>query len=112
MTWARCYVGGQLITFGGENAFSVFNTVRSYNLATNTWSTLPPLAEARHGMGAAVVGNTIYAIDGASLPGHAGSTRTLQTFVPPVPAPPFSSPRPGCWGGSRRSRCSSGTRRC
>jgi hypothetical protein len=29
-------------------------------------------------MGAAVVGNTIYAIDGASLPGHSGSTRTLQ----------------------------------
>jgi hypothetical protein len=29
-------------------------------------------------MGAAVVGNTIYAIDGAQLPGHAGSTRTLQ----------------------------------
>jgi hypothetical protein len=29
-------------------------------------------------MGAAVLGNTIYAIDGASVPGHAGSTRTLQ----------------------------------
>ncbi|HXZ77702.1 MAG TPA: protein kinase, partial [Streptosporangiaceae bacterium] len=71
------YTGGQLITFGGENAFSVFNTVRSYNLATRTWTTLAPLAQARHGMGAAVVGNTIYAIDGAQLPGHAGSTRTL-----------------------------------
>jgi N-acetylneuraminic acid mutarotase len=80
------YVNGQLITFGGENAFSVFNTVRSYNLATKTWSTLPNMAQARHGMGAAVVNNTIYAIDGAHLPGHAGSTRTLQTFVPPVPA--------------------------
>jgi len=72
------YVGGQLITFGGENAFSVFNTVRAYNLATKTWTTLPNMAQARHGMGAAVVGNTIYAIDGASLPGHSGSTRTLQ----------------------------------
>jgi hypothetical protein len=29
-------------------------------------------------MGVAVIGNTIYAIDGASLPGHNGSTRTLQ----------------------------------
>ena len=72
------YVDGQIVTFGGENAFSVFNTVRAYNLATKTWSTLPSLAQARHGMGAAVVGNTIYAIDGASLPGHSGSTRTLQ----------------------------------
>ena len=45
-------------------------------------------------MGAAVVGNTIYAIDGASLPGHAGSTSTLQTFVrDPCPSSPFSSSR-------------------
>ena len=80
------YVNGQIVTFGGENAFSVFNTVRSYNVAAKSWSTLANMAQARHGMGGAVVGNTIYAVDGASLPGHAGSTRTLQTFVPPVPA--------------------------
>jgi hypothetical protein len=36
------------------------------------------MAEPRHGMGVAVVGKTIYAIDGASQPGHNGSTRTLQ----------------------------------
>jgi non-specific serine/threonine protein kinase len=82
------YVNGQIVTFGGENAFSVFNTVRAYNVASKSWSTLANMAQARHGMGAAVVGNTIYAIDGASLPGHAGSTPTLQTFVPPVPARP------------------------
>ena len=72
------YVDGQIVTFGGENAFSVFSTVRAYNVVTKTWSVLPSMAQARHGMGAAVVGNSIYAIDGASLPGHAGSTRTLQ----------------------------------
>jgi non-specific serine/threonine protein kinase len=72
------YVGGQLITFGGENSFSVFRTAQSFNLATKTWSTLPNMAEPRHGMGVAVVGKTIYAIDGASQPGHNGSTRTLQ----------------------------------
>jgi non-specific serine/threonine protein kinase len=83
------YLNGQIVTFGGENAFSVFNTVRSYNVATKSWSTLPNMAQARHGMGAAVVGNTIYSIDGAKLPGHAGSTQTLQTFVPPVPAAPI-----------------------
>ena len=37
------YVRGQLITFGGENLFKVFGTVRAYNLATKTWSTLPSL---------------------------------------------------------------------
>jgi hypothetical protein len=39
------------------------------------------MAQARHGLGAAVIGqNTIYAIDGAKLPGHAGSTRTVQVL--------------------------------
>jgi N-acetylneuraminic acid mutarotase len=71
-------VGGQLITFGGENLFSVFSTVRSYNLATNAWSTLPSLVQARHGMGVAVIGNTIYAIGGAAKPGHHDSSRTMQ----------------------------------
>ena len=81
------YVSGQLITFGGENVLSVFRTVRAYNLATKAWSTLPNLAEARHGMGVAVIGNTIYAIDGAAAPGHNASTSTLQTFAVPVPPP-------------------------
>jgi non-specific serine/threonine protein kinase len=72
------YVNGQIVTFGGEDLSSVFNTVRDYNIAANSWSTLANMVQPRHGMGAAVVGNSIYAIDGASLPGHAGSTRTLQ----------------------------------
>jgi non-specific serine/threonine protein kinase len=72
------YLGGQLITFGGENGLTVSGTTRAYNLASKTWSTLPNMAQPRHGMGVAVIGNTIFAIDGASQPGHAGSTRTLQ----------------------------------
>jgi non-specific serine/threonine protein kinase len=72
------YLGGELITFGGENGLQVFGTTRAYNLATKTWSTLPDMAQPRHGMGVAVSNNTIYAIGGASLPGHNGSTSTLQ----------------------------------
>jgi hypothetical protein len=79
--FGAAFVGGQLITFGGENGLTVSGTVRAYNLAAKTWSTLPSMAQARHGMGAAVVGNnTIYAIDGAKLSGHAGSTRTVQVL--------------------------------
>jgi N-acetylneuraminic acid mutarotase len=72
------YLGGELVTFGGENGLTVFGTTRAYNLASGTWSTLPSLHDARHGMGAAVIGNTIFAIDGASQSGHAGSSRTVQ----------------------------------
>ena len=72
------YISGQLITFGGENLFSVFRTARAYNLATKKWSTLQSLPAARHGMGVAVLGQTIYAIDGAAEPGHDGSTSTME----------------------------------
>jgi hypothetical protein len=72
------YIDGQLITFGGENLFSVFKTTRAYNLATKKWSTLQDLPVARHGVGVAVLGQTIYAIDGAAEPGHDGSTSTME----------------------------------
>jgi N-acetylneuraminic acid mutarotase len=72
------YISGQLVTFGGENLFSVFRTARAYNLATKKWSTLQSLPVARHGMGVAVLGQTIYAIDGAAEPGHDGSTSTME----------------------------------
>jgi hypothetical protein len=50
------YIGGQLISFGRENAFSVLRTARSYNPATRTRSTPPSVAGPRYGMGVAVVG--------------------------------------------------------
>jgi N-acetylneuraminic acid mutarotase len=86
--FGAAYVGGQLITFGGENGLKVFGNVQAYNLASKTWSALPNMADPRHGMGVAVVNNTIYAIDGASAPGHNRSTNTLQTFVATVPPSP------------------------
>ena len=82
-------VGGQLIVVGGESIGTVFNTVWAYDLASSTWSNLPNLAAARHGMAVAAIGNTLYAIDGASQPGHNASTRTVQTLtMPPGPAQP------------------------
>ena len=74
-------VSGQLIVVGGESTGTVFNTVRAFDLATSTWSSLPPLAAARHGMGVTAIGNTLYAIDGAAAPGHNASTRTLQILT-------------------------------
>jgi len=77
--FGAAYLGGELIIFGGENGLTVYNTTRAYNLASRTWSTLPNLKYPRHGMGATVVGNnTIYAVDGASSPGHNGSSSSVQ----------------------------------
>jgi N-acetylneuraminic acid mutarotase len=74
-------VSGQLIVVGGESTGTVFNTVREFDLATSTWSSLSPLAAARHGMAVTAIGNTLYAIDGAAAPGHNASTRTLQILT-------------------------------
>ena len=85
-------IGGRLIVVGGESIGTVFSTVWAYDLASSTWSNLPNLAAARHGMAVAAIGNTLYAIDGASQPGHNASTRTVQTLtVPPGPAQPAGS---------------------
>ena len=85
-------VGGRLIVAGGESIGTVFNTVWAYDLASSTWSSLPDLAAPRHGLAVAAIGNTLYAIDGASQPGHNASTPTLQTLtVPPGPAQPAGS---------------------
>ena len=82
-------VGGRLIVAGGESAGTVFSTVWAYDLATSAWSILPNLAAPRHGLAVAAIGNTVYAIDGASEPGHNASTPTLQTLtVTPAPAQP------------------------
>jgi N-acetylneuraminic acid mutarotase len=74
-------VDGQLIVVGGENIGTVFNTVRAYNLTSSTWSNLPDLAVARHGMAVTAIGNTVYAVDGAANPGHYAPTHTVQTLT-------------------------------
>ena len=74
-------VGGRLIVAGGESLGTVFNTVWAYDIASRTWSSLPNLAEPRHGLAIAAIGSTLYAIDGASRTGHNASTPTLQTLT-------------------------------
>jgi non-specific serine/threonine protein kinase len=74
-------VGGRLIVAGGESIGTVFSTVWAYDLASSAWSSLPNLAAPRHGLAVAAIGNTLYAIDGASQPGHNASTPTVQTLT-------------------------------
>jgi non-specific serine/threonine protein kinase len=71
-------VGDRLITVGGDNGLTVFNTVRAYNLVTKAWSILPSLPQARTGLAVTAYRNILYAIDGAAQPGHIASTNTVQ----------------------------------
>ena len=89
---AAAVVGGRLIVAGGESIGTVFNTVWAYDLVSSTWSTLPNLPAPRHGLAVAGIGNTLYAIDGASQAGHNASTPTVQTLtVIPAAAQPAAA---------------------
>jgi len=74
-------VGGRLIVAGGESIGTVVSAVWAYDLASSAWSALPDLPAPRHGLAVAALGNTLYAVDGASQPGHNASTRTVQTLT-------------------------------
>jgi N-acetylneuraminic acid mutarotase len=58
----RIYVAGG--EFQDPTQQTVFRTFEEYDPASNAWSILPPMAIARHGVAAAVIGNRFYAVSG------------------------------------------------
>jgi len=58
----KIYVaGGQMYD---ERVFAVIRAVEAYDPATNSWSILPTMPTARHGVNVAVIGNRLYVIGG------------------------------------------------
>lgn len=59
---------GKIYVTGGEwqDPFvqTAFRAFEAYDPATNTWTVLPPMATARHGVAGAVIGNRFYAVSG------------------------------------------------
>ena len=79
-------VDGRLIVVGSEGVTTVSGTVQAYDLtAPNnaTWITLAPLTPppGRHGLGVTAIGNTLYAIGGATKPGHTASTNLVAALT-------------------------------
>jgi len=78
-------IGGRIIVVGGEGnpatASGVFAEVEAYDPATNTWETLAPMTSPRHGMGAAVVGGSLYVPGGANMQAFA-AVATHDVFTP------------------------------
>jgi N-acetylneuraminic acid mutarotase len=58
-----------IYVFGGEGPQGTFRENEMYDAGTDTWTTMAPMPTARHGLGAAVVGDTIYVIGGGPEPG-------------------------------------------
>ena len=75
------YVGGRVITVGGEDPTSASDAVQAYNIQKNTWSSqLPKLPSARHGVAVTALKDSLYAVGGAAKPGHVQSTREAEVL--------------------------------
>jgi serine/threonine protein kinase/N-acetylneuraminic acid mutarotase len=68
------YAGGRIVVVGGEGPTSASGDVQGYDIGRRTWSQLPPLSVARHGVAVAVIKDSLYAVGGATEPGHVGPT--------------------------------------
>ena len=56
----------RLVAVGGMSSGQALNSVAALDLTTATWTALPDLATARHGLAVAAVGKTVYAIGGST----------------------------------------------
>jgi len=73
---------GETIVLGGEIATSgpALDTVESYDLASDSWKTLSPMLQGRHGSGAAVIGDTLHIFAGSMHRGGAPETDSHETL--------------------------------
>lgn len=79
-------VNGELFVFGGETLFpngggEVHGEVEVFNPATNTWESLPPMPDPRHGIWASVIGNQIFLPGGGTVSGFGGTTNLNTVFT-------------------------------
>ena len=68
------YAAGRIVAVGGEGTTSASDDVQGYDIQRRAWSQLPPLSVARHGVTVAVINDSLYAVGGATKPGHVGPT--------------------------------------
>ena len=79
-------VNGELFVFGGETLFpngggEVHGEVEVFNPANNTWESLSPMPDPRHGIWASVIGNQIFLPGGGTVSGFGGTTNLNTVFT-------------------------------
>jgi N-acetylneuraminic acid mutarotase len=74
------YAAETVIILGGERGDKAFDDVNQYDPATDQWSKLPKMTQARHGMPAGAIDRTIYAISGAYQARTANNTPESQAM--------------------------------
>jgi len=80
-------VNGQLFVFGGETydpnggGGEVHGEVEVFNPVTNTWESLLPMPDPRHGIWASVIGDQIFLPGGGTVAGFGGTTNLNTVFT-------------------------------
>ena len=78
---AAAALGGKIFVFGGESNAGTHNQTESFDPANNSWRSWAPMPTARHGLGAAIIGPSIYVISGGPKPGATFSS-VNEVFTP------------------------------
>jgi N-acetylneuraminic acid mutarotase len=84
---------GRWLLAGGDVNFAISNSVIAWDPATNTWSNLPNMVQARDNLEGATAGQSFYAVAGDSGPGTPtnDNQQYTETCATPTPTP---SPTP------------------
>jgi hypothetical protein len=84
---------GRWLLAGGDVNFAISNSVIAWDPATNTWSNLPIMVQARDNLEGATAGQSFYAVAGDSGPGTPtnDNQQYTETCTTPTPTP---SPTP------------------
>jgi serine/threonine protein kinase/N-acetylneuraminic acid mutarotase len=77
---SAAYTGGRVITVGGESSTSASDAVQAYEIKGQRWSQLPDLPSPRHGVALTALNDSLYAIGGATVPGHFESTKAAEVL--------------------------------
>ena len=83
----------RIYVFGGEgndsNTSGVFDEVEEYNPESDSWRSMAPMPNPRHGIGAAALSSMIFIPGGGPIEGFSDSNIN-DAFTPPAPDNPFS----------------------
>ena len=77
--------GESVVVLGGERFTGAqpesFDAVNRYDVATDQWDALTPLPVGRHGLAAAIVDGTLYALSGSTLAGGIDNVERVDTLA-------------------------------
>jgi hypothetical protein len=72
---------GVIYCMGGEGTDRVYGQNEGYDVAKDTWASYAPMPTPRHGLGAALVGDTIYVAGGGAIMGGGVQSAVHEGFT-------------------------------